>query len=70
MTSLKNDTLTCLNEHNYIHCNCSDCGYDRVKGPCYLEKFFSKKNIYEKRDINIHKLIIDYFNRGPHLHEE
>jgi len=24
----------------------------------------------KKRDINVCKLIIDYFNRGPHLHSD
>lgn len=72
MTTLHNEILTGLNENNYIHCNCSDCGHERVKGPCYLEKYFSPKNTCNKNNDNIYKLIIDYFNTGPnlHLHED
>ena len=44
MTSCPNQKLTGINEENYIYCNCSDCGFERVKGPCYLEEYFADKD--------------------------
>ena len=33
-------------ETPYICCDCSDCGFSRVRGPCYLEEYFSNKDNY------------------------
>ena len=44
MTTCLNQKLTGINEENYIYCNCSDCGFERVKGPCYLEEYFADKD--------------------------
>ena len=44
MTTCPNQKLTGINGENYIYCNCSDCGFERVKGPCYLEEYFADKD--------------------------
>ena len=33
-------------ETPYIHCDCSDCGFSRIRGPCYLEEFHHDKDNY------------------------
>jgi hypothetical protein len=29
---------------SYIHCDCSDCGFARLKGPCLLEEYYTNKS--------------------------
>ena len=31
-------------DNTYIMCDCSDCGFSRIRGPCLLETIFKNKD--------------------------
>jgi hypothetical protein len=35
----------------YIYCDCSDCGHERVRGPCYLEEY-----LYQQRPVQLNTI--------------
>ena len=54
---------------NYIFCNCSDCGFSRIRGPCLIETTFRNKDHVTMDKIRINQQNTNGYKAYVHMCE-